>query len=863
MRTLHCTAILLLLAVTACGDDATRAADVTSDAGDATVDGSEDAAPDTATPDTVEDTEDDTDAPPSEFFYEVPLDRQSPWPKFRRDARQTAAAPFAVSDDGSELWSFETGKGIFSSPVIGGDGTIYIGSASRSFYAIAADGSERWSFQTGEIIDSSALLDDGDRVIFGSGDGNVYALDRATGSELWRFTADDPAETGALIRWFEGNIGIGPGGDLYAPNDNFWLYALDRATGERKWRARMPDQTWSLPAVDPDTGRLYVGNNNLTGIGGHLFALTPDGRSEWQVRGGATMAASPTVVGDTVVAGAFDGFIRGYARDSGRERWAVPARDHVYASASVLPNGNVVVPSADGTLYAIDPETGDVSWTYSWGAPMRSSPAVDADGHIYVGTGDGHLLVVTADGELAWALKLIDDDRDDLNGSPALSPSAIVIAGESGEVFRVPGGYCARTPLPPACVLPGEQPAPADGASLARLSRFGSWLGDASPSISSTEALAVGLRAFEGGEELLAVLDAESIVATVSPSVPFMLDVSANRQFLTLRPEGAWVFDDSGTMQLTVSGQWLRDPERDGLQTEGGDVGGDFERAFVIGRATSVAGPAPAVATAPGDAAQQWVLSRLAAPLPTLLPSYNQIGFDSLYFVVGLVDLDEDGNGVAWLVEGASTPDGIVAVPGTRGMFPFEVVWRDGEFRFRNEDGLALEVLSATIGFETFEVAGRVAEDGGANGPAVVQATTVCGGIELYGTFLRALGLCNPDTDLLTAYGAVVVTPSGDGSSTGPGPIGSAVAGVDEDRVVVTLSGADRPPAASHAWSVLLLDAAGAPVVLAYGLETEVSADASGQVTSVSVPAPAEAGSYTAVLMVDAYPAFRGEVQVE
>jgi len=115
---------------------------------------------------------------------------------------------------------FRTRKGVFSSPVIDGDGTTYVGSADRTFYAIDRDGSLKWKFSTGEIIDSAALLDDEGRVIFGSGDGT-----------------------------------------LYAPNDNFCTYGVRRSTGERVWCARAYDQTWSLPALDPASGRLFLGNN--------------------------------------------------------------------------------------------------------------------------------------------------------------------------------------------------------------------------------------------------------------------------------------------------------------------------------------------------------------------------------------------------------------------------------------------------------------------------------------------------------------------------------------------------------------------------------------------------------------------------
>ena len=39
-------------------------------------------------------------------------------------------------------WAFKTGKGVRSSPAIGSDGTIYVGSDDDNLYAINPDGSK-------------------------------------------------------------------------------------------------------------------------------------------------------------------------------------------------------------------------------------------------------------------------------------------------------------------------------------------------------------------------------------------------------------------------------------------------------------------------------------------------------------------------------------------------------------------------------------------------------------------------------------------------------------------------------------------------------------------------------------------------
>src|SRR5437899_12173666 len=77
------------------------------------------------------------------YRYGVPVQRSSPWPEMRHDRRNTAASPVQAAYHGDRPWGFTTGKGIFSTPFVAGDGTIYVGSADTYFYAIAPKGHTR------------------------------------------------------------------------------------------------------------------------------------------------------------------------------------------------------------------------------------------------------------------------------------------------------------------------------------------------------------------------------------------------------------------------------------------------------------------------------------------------------------------------------------------------------------------------------------------------------------------------------------------------------------------------------------------------------------------------------------------------
>jgi len=234
------------------------------------------------------------------FSYDLPLDPRSPWPKFRANTLQNGRTPVEpLANSSVEPWEVRTAKGIFSSPVIDGEGTAYIGSADRFFYAIALDGTVKWKVETGAIIDSSAVLDDKGRVYFGSGDAKVYCLDRETGEVLWTQQAATTDEVNAEfgiktynVNWFEGNLGIMPDGTILAPNDNYLLYRLDPDTGKAGRRYLVNEMIWSLPSLNMNTGNLFFGT--MYPLSNSLMSYEAEsGKLRWRTGGIGGTAATP------------------------------------------------------------------------------------------------------------------------------------------------------------------------------------------------------------------------------------------------------------------------------------------------------------------------------------------------------------------------------------------------------------------------------------------------------------------------------------------------------------------------------------------------------------------------------------------
>jgi outer membrane protein assembly factor BamB len=757
------------------------------------------------------------------------------------------------SRQGGAEWSFPTGAGIFSSPVVSADGTIYFGSADRNFYALRPDGTSLWTVATGEIVDSAGLLDDRGRVYFGSGDGILRAADAKTGNIEWTFQAESPSATGAFINWFEGNVSIGPKGTLYVPNDNFFVYALDRATGAVKWKHRMPDQTWSLPAVDVKTGTAYVGNNNLLPVlGDNTYSIAPEGTTDWSVATLGTVAASPLLTPDgNVVVGGFDGYSRAFAETDGTMLWQLATRDHVYASPAMLPDGTIIQPSADGTVYAVSPVDGSIRWTFDARTPIRSSPAVDAEGHVYVGGGDGNLYVINPDGSLRYAMKLIAQLRNDLNSSPALGRDAVYIGGESGEMFSVPYDWCLRPANASDTRCATKSPAYPDGARLEWVNAFGDTQPAAPSSMPGNAPITLIFSLREKGAQQLAILDSASVQATVEPSTEASIDVSGDGKFLSITPTVAF---PTGPLTVTVRANYLVDLQRQGLRLSGGTVGGTVDATF----STTVSAPSGG---AP-DPTATYELSRLSIPLPTVLPSYNQIGFDQLHYLLGTVAVT--GNtGLVWMVGGIVPPGKTASIvdPTTQAIIPMSFELANGLATMNAASGIQVTVTSFTLPFQAFRVAMSFDAGGAASGTAELTGSAVCGQIGFYGLFLQQLGLCNPQTDVLRVLGAGNTSKRTD--LMPPPPVGTVTFSSSAEGITATVEGSAVRPT-EHLVGLLVSDATtGLPVALQYGPGTTRSTAADGTIATVTVPTtgvtlPARTNVY---LMIDTTVAAQGTLQ--
>lgn len=248
---------------------------------------------------------------------------------------------------------------------------------------------------------------------------------RHTGRSAYRGPAEDSLmwtyETGGRIT---GQPVVDDAGRIYVGSHDGHLYALDSA-GTLRWRKDLGGQVYATPHVDA-RGNVYAGSD-----GDAMWSFDARGEVRWRL---------PTDGdADTGVVEAPDGTLLFAA---GQELWAVDADGAVqwkfrspakiYSTPAVDDDGTVYVGSQDDHLYALAPD-GRPRWSYRTRGDNDSSPVIGDDGTIYFGSDDQHVYALTRDGRLRWSERVDGYVR----GPVGLGLDGSVIAGVFGPRPRI------------------------------------------------------------------------------------------------------------------------------------------------------------------------------------------------------------------------------------------------------------------------------------------------------------------------------------------------------------------------------------------------------------------------------------------
>lgn len=318
---------------------------------------------------------------------------------------------YAVNPDGTLKWKFDAGqpvysaewnvwKGITCSPAIDQDGTIYFVSMSNYLFALNPDGTEKWRYVVHDFVNMwlAPVIGSDGTIYVGSENyppgqnvqqeigGNFYAIN-SDGTLKWKYESN-AAGFGNYAAIGTDGIIYAAGGDWEESQQSFVgkVFAFN-PDGSVKWKFK-PDAVIEGSPTIADDGTIYVGTKN-----GKFYALNSDGTQKWIFQAGDGISAIAALAKDgTIYIGSWDRYMYALNPD-GSQKWKfeTPAGfEAVSSSAAIGADGTIYFGCNGGVFYALNPD-GSEKWRYEIKSTIPASPAIGSDGTVYIPTYDKKL----------------------------------------------------------------------------------------------------------------------------------------------------------------------------------------------------------------------------------------------------------------------------------------------------------------------------------------------------------------------------------------------------------------------------------------------------------------------------------------
>jgi len=289
---------------------------------------------------------------------------------------------------GAAVWSHESDLRLSGGPGVG-DGLVVVGSLDGHVIALdAATGTEKWQARVPNEVITAPTIGQG-LVLVRSNDGRVTAFDAASGERRWFYNKDLPSLT---VRG-NASVTLGPG-VAFVNNDDGTLSAMSLSDGRLMW-----SQIVGVPEGRTELDRMADADGPAVLDGTTVFATSykketiaidgPSGRPIWTRDnggvGGIGLAPGSVVVADPA------GIVWALDKSTGAPVWSHTVLARRSLTAPTVQGDYVVVGDFDGYLHWLRLDNGELATRErAGGKALRAKPVV----------ADGILIVQNVDGEL-------------------------------------------------------------------------------------------------------------------------------------------------------------------------------------------------------------------------------------------------------------------------------------------------------------------------------------------------------------------------------------------------------------------------------------------------------------------------------
>lgn len=296
-------------------------------------------------------------------------------------------------------------KSMYTTPAIGFNGTIYIGSNEGKLYAVnPLNGALKWVYRTGANfpLQSSPMIDNDGTLYFGAGQ-RVYSVgdDGYYGFLRWLV----PFAANANVN---SSPALGQNGFLYFGSDDGFVYAVNRLTGLLLWKfnatvvgSPVVQPIYTSVTVDASNNVIIGNGSSMDGVlyylDGMSLGISDASRNLWtckpQASLGGPMYNTVAVKGNTIYLSTI-GHVYAINRLNGQVKWRLKSTNYYYTSPIIDASGTIFVASLNaitnnGTIHALKDNGSSVArfWPdYDTGNSYQrlAQPILGEDGTIYI-----------------------------------------------------------------------------------------------------------------------------------------------------------------------------------------------------------------------------------------------------------------------------------------------------------------------------------------------------------------------------------------------------------------------------------------------------------------------------------------------
>ncbi len=253
----------------------------------------------------------------------------------------------------------------------------------------------------------------------------VHAIQVENGFKRWQF----PAEPQGAFATFATPQLTANGQLIISGYDNS-LYSLNAENGV---------QNWAFPQVGGAANRyiaspLAVAEKIFAPNADHrLYILGSQGNLVKTFEAQDPLWGQPASDGTTVYLTSMDHFLYALDAQSGEELWKLDLEATIVGSPALGADGMIFVGTLDHTLFAVDPQSQREVWRLATQGWIWATPLI-MDGQLFVGDLDGIFYGVdAASGEEQWRV----DTGGAITGTPALFNDSLYIGNEAGRLFSI------------------------------------------------------------------------------------------------------------------------------------------------------------------------------------------------------------------------------------------------------------------------------------------------------------------------------------------------------------------------------------------------------------------------------------------